>query len=142
MSLHAFKMGVNVVSFIKNNKMYGMSCAWASQVGYEEIILTIGSQSVTGKVLEIGDVIGVSALNSEQEHIAMQFGTSHSDTSDKFKGIDFVIDGSAILINNASRMMKVEVIDIMHLKGIEEDNVVYCKVLSSIENGNDFYEYK
>ena len=142
MSLQAFKMGVNIVAYLKDNKMYGMTCAWATQVGYEEVIMVLGNQSVTGNNISKGDIIGISALNPDQGELGMKFGTTHSDVTDKFKGVDFVIDDSAIMMNNATRMMKAKVLDILHLENIEEDNIIYCHIISTIENGNDFYEFK
>ena len=57
-------------------------------------------------------------------------GNNHSDEVDKFKNLDYTLKDSAILINNASVNMVVEVIDILHLPGIEEDSLVYGLIKS------------
>ena len=101
MSMHSFLMGANVVAFQKNNKKYGMTCAWAMQVDYDKIMMLLGSQSVTGKMISKNDIIGVSALSESQEKIANNFGDGHSNERDKFINIDYALDDGAILINNA-----------------------------------------
>ena len=142
MGLHACIMGANIISYKKNGINYGMCCAWAMQTDYDKMLCLLGSQSVTGKNIEKGDIIGISSLNKNQEKIAFQLGENHSDECNKFVNISYTLDDSAILINDASTMMKVEVIDIIHLDKIEADNLIYCKVLSYTENKKAFYEYK
>ena len=39
----------------------------------------------------------------------------------------------AIYILNASRIMKIRVLDVMHLPGIEEDNLIYGVIVDHIE---------
>jgi len=107
-----------------------MICAWATQVDYDKIMMLLGAQSVTGKNIAKGDIIGVSALSVFQEDVLNILGYDHSDTVDKFKQLDYTMEGSAILINNASVAMVVEVIDVLHLPGIEEDNLIYGLVKS------------
>lgn len=138
MSFQAFNHSVNVIAYNKLGKKYGMTCAWAMQVDYDKIIMLLGSQSVTGKTLEKGDIVGVSALSKDQIDVAFKLGDNHSDTVDKFKGIEVIEDGSAILIKNSTRIMKARVIDILHLEKIEVDNLVYLEIIESKENGNDF----
>jgi hypothetical protein len=57
-------------------------------------------------------------------------GSDHSDEVDKFASLDFSMEDTAILINDASINMVVEVIDILHLPGIEEDNLIYGLIKS------------
>ncbi len=123
--------GANVVGYIKNEKKYGMTCAWCMHVGYEELLLLIGEQSDTGKHLLVGDRIGISALSDAQENIALHFGERHSDQTDKFEGISFISDGTALLIPEARTQMTCQVLDIGHVKGNEEDLLVHVKILSS-----------
>lgn len=61
-------------------------------------------------------------------------GNGHSDEIDKFKDIKYTLDDSAILIDDASICMVVEVIDVIHLEGIEEDNLVYAAIKSYKKN--------
>jgi flavin reductase (DIM6/NTAB) family NADH-FMN oxidoreductase RutF len=57
-------------------------------------------------------------------------GSNHSDEVDKFENLNYTLMDSAILINDASVNMVVEVIDVLHLAGIEEDNLVYGLIKS------------
>jgi len=133
MALDAFNHSVSVIGFERNNVKYCMTCAWATQVGYNQIMMLVGSQSVTGSKIIKGDIIGVSALNKYQKDIALQIGEGHSDEKDKLEGIEYQVSQGAIYILNASRIMKVKVIDNLHLKGIEEDNLLYCEVLDYVD---------
>jgi flavin reductase (DIM6/NTAB) family NADH-FMN oxidoreductase RutF len=139
MKLSAFNYGANAVSFIKNEKKYGMICAWAMQADYDKILMLLGAQSITGKNIKKGDIIGVSALNETQEDVVDALGSSHSDETDKFKNIKCTVKDSAILIDNASNCMIVEVLDVLHLNGIEEDNLIYGLVKSYVSNDSKKY---
>lgn len=139
MELSAFNYGANAVSFIKDNKKYGMICAWATQADYDKILMLLGAQSVTGKNICKGDIIGVSALNENQQNVVDALGLSHSDSTDKFADIKHTIKDSAILIDGASNCMIVEVLDVLHLSGIEEDNLVYGLVKSFVSNDSKKY---
>lgn len=63
-------------------------------------------------------------------------GNNHSDEVDKFENLDYTMKDSAILINNSSINMVVEVIDILHLDGIEEDKLVYGQIKSYTRNSD------
>jgi flavin reductase (DIM6/NTAB) family NADH-FMN oxidoreductase RutF len=96
--------------------------------------LFIGEQSITGRKIAIGDIIGVSALAQGQEEVASFFGNHHSNAVNKFAHCDYRMADNAILINGSKMQMKCMVIDILHLKGIEEDNFVYAKVIEFTED--------
>jgi flavin reductase (DIM6/NTAB) family NADH-FMN oxidoreductase RutF len=130
MKLSAFNYGANAVGLIKNGKKYGMICAWAMQADYDKILMMLGTQSITGKNIAKGDIIGVSVLNEKQQDIVDALGLSHSNDTDKFKDIKYTVNDSALLIDDASIRMIVEVLDVLHLNGIEEDNLVYGLVRS------------
>jgi len=130
MEYRVFNYGANAVCFRKNGRNYGMICSWATQVDYDKIVMLIGAQSVTGKNISRGDTIGVSVLSERQENVMNTLGNNHSDEVDKFENLDFIPEGPALLINGASVKMVVEVIDIFHLPGIEEDNLVYGLIKS------------
>lgn len=134
MSLHAFNMGCNIIAFSKNNLKYGMCVSWAQMLDYDVISLLIGESSVTGKNLQIGDIVGVSALSKNQRDIALRFGEHHSDTFDKFNINDYYSENSALLILDAKVAMKCRVIDIKHFDFSYQDYFVILKVLSSEEN--------
>lgn len=125
MELSAFNYGANAVCFIKNDKKYGMICAWAMQADYDKILMLLGAQSSTGKNIGKGDIIGVSALSENQRQVVEALGNHHSEETDKFGNIKYRIEDSAILIDEASNNLIVEVLDVLHLPGIEEDNVIY-----------------
>jgi len=131
----AFNYSVNAVCFQKNEHKYGMICAWATQVNFDKVLLLLGGQSITGKNISKGDIIGVSVLATKQENVRDTLGNNHSDAVDKFENLDYTLNESAILINNASIQMVVEVIDVIHLEGIEEDNLVYGVVKSHTQSG-------
>lgn len=119
-----------------------MICAWAMQVDYDKILMLLGAQSVTGKNIEKGDIIGVSALNKNQEDVVDALGFNHSNETDKYKNIKYTIKDSAILIDDASNCMVVEVLDVLHLNGIEEDNLIYGLVKSFVSNDAEKYTFK
>lgn len=139
MELSAFNYGANAVSFIKNEKKYGMICAWAMQADYDKILMLLGAQSITGRNIRKGDIIGVSALNENQKDVVDALGLSHSDDTDKFINIKYTVNDSAILIDGASNCMVVEVLDVLHLNGIEEDNLIYGLVKSFVSNDSKKY---
>ena len=130
MELRAFNYGANAVCFQKNGCKYGMICSWATQVDYDKIVMLLGAQSSTGKNINKGDIIGVSVLSTQQENVMNALGTNHSDEVDKFENLNYSLIDSAVLINNASINMVVEVIDVLHLPGIEEDNLIYGLIKS------------
>jgi len=121
---------------MKNGRKYGMICSWATQVDYDKVVMLLGAQSVTGRNISKGDIIGVSVLSTRQEDVVNVLGENHSDEADKFENLDYTLKDSAILINNASINMIVEVIDVLHLTGIEEDNLVYG-LIRSFTKGDD-----
>lgn len=139
MELSAFNYGANAVSFIKNEKKYGMICAWATQADYDKILMLLGAQSITGKNIHKGDIIGVSSLNENQQNVVDALGLSHSDDTDKFKNVRYTVKDSAILIDDASNRMIVEVLDVLHLPGIEKDNLIYGLVKSFESNDSKKY---
>lgn len=134
MSLHAFLAGANAVCFLKNNRKYAMICAWATMIDYDVIGLLIGEQSVTGKNLDVGMLIGVSALSKEQKKIAIILGNNHSDKIDKFADVPHEIDGSAILIKNAKNNLVVKVEKILKLNPDNRDLFVIVKFVKTKEN--------
>jgi len=139
MELSAFNYGANAVSYIKNGKKYGMICAWSMQSDYNKVLMLLGSQSITGKNIRKGDIIGVSALNENQQDVVDALGLSHSDDIDKFINIKYTINDSAILIDDASNCMIVEVLDVLHLEGIKKDNLIYGLVKSYVSNDSRKY---
>lgn len=141
MGFHAMDYSVNIVAYEKNGKKMGMCCAWAMQVDYDKLVCLLGAQSSTGAGISVGDKVGVSALNPSQKEIAVLLGEGHSAECDKFKNIEVEVKNGAILIPHATRQMECEVIDVLHLPQIEEDYLVYVKIVSSKEDGNLFLHF-
>lgn len=136
--MHAFRMGNNVIAYHKNGNKYGMTCAWATMIDYDHIAMLLGSQSVTGNNLAVGDVVGVSALAKGQKDISLQLGTNHSDQLDKFEGVPVLEEKTAILIQNAKVQMVCKVKKIMKLVD-ENDNFVILEILSSkVDKSKEF----
>ena len=111
-------LGANVVALEKNNHKYGMTCAWLTMVGADEIVMLIGSQSDTGHHIE-------------QEDVALNFGDHHSSIDNKFLNQKYYLDEGAILIEGAKGQMKCQVFDIQRVKGNNEDFLIFVKVLKS-----------
>ncbi len=141
MGFHALDYSVSVIAYEKEERKYGMSCAWAMQVDYDKLLCLLGAQSQTGQHLQKGDRIGISVLDKHQKDIAMHFGDSHSLETDKFKNIKYKQEGSVILIPQATRGLVCEVIDILHLDKIDEDQLIYVQIVSSEAMGDDFLHY-
>jgi len=125
---------VSVITINKNKKLYGMSCAWIMQCDYTRFLCLLGSQSTTGSVIEVGDIIGVSILNKNQKDVAINFGENHSNETDKFKNINYFLKDDTPLIYNAKICCLCKVKEVLHLHDIEEDNLLYLDVLETIEN--------
>ena len=122
---------VNVIAYEKNDKKYAMCAAWCMNVDYDKLMCLLGSQSVTGNNIKKGDIVGFSSLRIKQKNIAERIGSNHSNIFNKLDGIDYKLDEGAILISNAKTMSKCEVIDVLHPKGIEVDNLLYLRIIST-----------
>ncbi len=138
MSFKALDHSVNILAFEKENKKYAMCCAWSMMVDYDKLLCLLGSQSITGKTIKKGDILGFSSLNKEQKEIAIQLGEDHSNEKDKLKGISYSKDQTAILISNACTELVCEVMDVLHLNEIEEDNLIYLRILKKTEKPAPF----
>lgn len=141
MSFKALDYSVSVIALEKENKFYGMTCAWATQVDYDKMVCLLGSQSHTQAVIRKGDYIGISVLSRNQRELALHFGEDHSANKNKFETIDYIQKNGAVLLPASARELYCKVIDILHLKGIEEDALLYVEILEGKENGDDFLHY-
>lgn len=135
MSLRAFNSGCNVIALQKDGKKYGMVCAWAMHTDYDRVALLIGSQSVTGKIINVGDFVGLSALAEGQEDIAHKLGENHSDVGNKFEGIEVESSGVALYVKDAKVKMYCEVAKINVING-EGDKMVFLNVLKHTSDKN------
>ena len=69
-----YDYSVSVIAFEKDNRKYGMTCAWFMPADYDKLLCLLGTQSVTGHNVKKGDVIGVSILGVDQANIATKIG--------------------------------------------------------------------
>ena len=138
MGFRAVDHSVNIIGVRKNDVNYAMCCAWAMMVDYDKLMCLLGSQSDTGNNICKGDIIGFTSLNKNQSDVAYKLGDNHSSETDKLDGVDYELNGSAILINGGKTVLVCEVLDILKLEGIEEDNCIYLKIINSNENEGEF----
>jgi flavin reductase (DIM6/NTAB) family NADH-FMN oxidoreductase RutF len=134
MGLHAFLAGANALCYVKNGHKYGMICAWAMMIDYDVIALLVGEQSATGKNLEVGMLVGVSALSKEQKAVALTLGNGHSDKIDKLANISYEIDEGAILISGARNNLVVRVEKLIKLNPENQDILIVAKFMKSKED--------
>ena len=139
MEIKAVDHSVNIVGVEKNGRKYAMCVAWATQVAEDKLICAIGPQSATGRAIAAGDIIGFSNLTKAQIPVAFQLGdvNRHSDSDNKLTGIDYKMDETAIIINGARAEIKCKVINIIHLSGIEAENIIYLQMLDGKQNEGD-----
>ncbi|HIT44328.1 TPA: flavin reductase [Candidatus Avacholeplasma faecigallinarum] len=134
MQLRAVDHSVNIISYQKDGRKYAMCCAWVMMVDYDKLLCLLGSQSETAKHIKSNDIIGVSSLSTNQKDIAIKLGEGHSNLVDKLDGIDYKLDGNAITILNSKTELICEVIDVLHLKEIESDSLLYLRIIKHKEN--------
>ena len=137
MSIKAIDHNVNFIAMQKNGKNYGMCCAWCTQAAEDKLICCVGPQSTTGQAIRKDDIIGFSNLSKGQMMTAFQLGDmqKHSAEVDKLAGIEYTVDEGAILITGARAEVKCKVIEVLHLPGIEIENVLYLQILDGRETG-------
>ncbi|MDI6809128.1 MAG: flavin reductase family protein [Candidatus Eisenbacteria bacterium] len=79
--------GVNVVCAEHKGKRGGLAVAWATQVGTERVLICVGSQSATRKLILSSGAFGLSVLGRDQQKIAHLFGRYSSRDRNKFESI-------------------------------------------------------
>ncbi len=91
--------GVNIVCAQYEGKKGGLAVAWATQIDTDYILICVGSQSYTRKLILNSKAFGLSVLAKEQTGVAKIFGSRTSRKTDKFKEISFhtVKTGSPLL---------------------------------------------
>ncbi|MDE7264385.1 MAG: flavin reductase family protein [Anaeroplasmataceae bacterium] len=141
MSFRALDYSVSVIALKKDENLYGMTCAWTMQVDFDKMVCLLGSQSHTGAIIKKGDFVGISVLSKNQKELAIHFGENHSTEKNKFEEIKYHIKNGAIMLPSSTRTLCCRVLDVLHLKGIEEDSLIYVEILDKKENGDDFLHY-
>jgi flavin reductase (DIM6/NTAB) family NADH-FMN oxidoreductase RutF len=84
----ALTHGCYVVTTVLDDRRYGMTCCWATQIDADKILLILGSQSTTARAIRRSRIFGVNVLTTEQKGLALHFGEGHSDVYDKFAGVN------------------------------------------------------
>ena len=135
MKYRPFNQTISILSFKKGKDIFAATYAWFMQVGEEQICGLLGEQSVTTHNIEIGDYVGLSVCSKEQLDVALYIGDTHSNEVDKLLGLPYFVDATgAITLKNSKVTMILKVIDIIHLKDIEADSLVYFKIVEYKEN--------
>ena len=135
MKFRPFNQTISILSFKKGKEIYAATYAWFTQVGENEVVGLLGEQSVTTNNIKIGDYCGISVCSKEQKDVALYIGDTHSNEVDKLLGLPYFVDGTgAITLKGSKVTMIAEVIDVIHLKGIESDSLVYFKIHEYREN--------
>lgn len=135
MKFRPFNQTVSILAFKKDKDIYAATYAWFTQVGEEQVIGLLGEQSITTANLKIGDYCGISVCSKEQKEIAAYIGDTHSNEVDKLLGLPYFVDATgAITLKGSKATMIAKVVDIIHLKEIEDDSLVYFKVIEYHEN--------
>lgn len=139
MKIRAFNQCVSVITVLKNEKKYAMTCAWTTQLDEDKIGCLMGVQSTTAHQIRIGDIVGVSVLAMNQKNIALHLGEGHSSLEDKLKNIATYEHKGGILIEGAKHAMVGKVIDIVHLKKMEDDFFITIEIIDFNDNENETY---
>jgi flavin reductase (DIM6/NTAB) family NADH-FMN oxidoreductase RutF len=79
--------GVNIVCANHKGKKAGLAVAWATQIDTDYILICVGSQSATRKLILDSRAFGLSVLMKGQEDIARVFGRQSSLKANKFEKI-------------------------------------------------------
>ncbi len=97
--------GCYLVIVRDGKKTHSMVCSWATQVSDRYLLLCIGPQSETGKLLTVGRRFSVNVLLREQKPLALLAGTKHSSAVDKLAGVPLASDGDVALLSRAKKTM-------------------------------------
>ncbi|MGN1295152.1 MAG: flavin reductase family protein [Bacilli bacterium] len=128
MSLRAYNHSVSIVTKKEEEKIYACTIAWMCQVGYEEVIGLIGEQSSTGKTLKKGDKVAINVCSKEMKDFASFVGSTSSLEVNKFASHSYCEKDGYITLEESKVILLCEVKDILHLEGIQDDNLVYFHV--------------
>lgn len=121
--------GCNLIVVKDGGKASAMVCSWATQVSDRYVLLCIGPQSETGKLLTVGRRFSLNVLLREQMALARFAGSKHSSEVDKLAGVPVVSDGDVITLQRAKKTMTCRV---EKLLDVAPDGAV-CGVLAWVE---------
>ena len=91
--------GVYVVCADHQGRRGGLALAWATQVGTDTILICVGKQSATRKLILDSGAFGLSALAQDQVDVARLFGRHSSPEVNKFENMAYhtAVTGSPLL---------------------------------------------
>lgn len=94
--------GCYIITTVHGGKPYGMTCSWATQIDLDELLICLGAQSVTRRMIRESRVFGVSVLGLSQKDLALRFGDEHSDKVNKFEGLETITGetGSPLILGS------------------------------------------
>jgi 3-hydroxy-9,10-secoandrosta-1,3,5(10)-triene-9,17-dione monooxygenase reductase component len=81
--------GVNVVCAQHDGEIGGLAVAWATQVGTDRLLICVGQQSATRRLILASQAFGLSVLARDQLDIARLFGRTSSRHVNKFERIAY-----------------------------------------------------
>lgn len=108
-NMDALTHGCYIVTTVLDEKRYGMTCSWGTQIDDKKILLVLFKQSTTASAIRKSKIFGVSVLAEGQQDIALHFGKNHSRNTDKFKDIDYGTGEMGLpLINGSVKTLECE----------------------------------
>ena len=135
-----FVGGVSVVTSLVAGVPYGMSIAWATQVEEEHLIVSLPRYSFSTERLLTAGCFTVNILADSQKELAVKFGSA-KEPGNKFEGVDYAIEGEAVVIANCQKAIFCE---LESTREIRKQLVVVglVKHLASSSNGTSPLVYK
>lgn len=110
-----FVNGVSVVASLVGGVPYGMSIAWATQVEEEHLIVSLPRYSFATERLLTAGCFTVNILADSQRELAVKFGSA-KETGNKFEGVDYAIEGEAVVIADCQKAIFCELESTMEIK--------------------------
>lgn len=112
--------GVYIVCAQHEGKKGGLAVAWATQIETDYILICVGSQSATRKLILNSRAFGLSVLSKGQEDVAKLFGGKSSRKVNKFEKIGYhtAVTGSPLL-DDCAATFDCQVVDV-HDHGSEK----------------------
>ena len=122
--------GCYLVIVQDGTKTHSMVCSWGTQVSDRYILLCIGPQSETGKLLTVGRRFSVNVLLREQKPLALLAGTKHSSAVDKLAGVPLTRDGDVVLLSRAKKTMACRVERLVDVSPLSDVTGVVAEIVS------------
>jgi flavin reductase (DIM6/NTAB) family NADH-FMN oxidoreductase RutF len=114
-------------------KTRSMICSWATQVSDRHLLLCIGAQSETGRLLCDGARFSLNVLLREQLELALLAGTKHSSAVDKLAGVPVVAKDGVVTLQRAKKTMTCRVERSFDIAPDKATRGVLAEIVSSLE---------